>query len=475
VALRAEAVLARTPQKGHATPRLAPPLPAKSLLPEYTAAAKELGIELMPWQKIAARYMTARGPNPTHGPQGHWLYRRVAVIVARQNGKTELLLPRILLGLRLGRRMLHTAQDRARPAETFNKLADWFEDEPARKELYGVVAIRRANGQEVIKCKNGGRYTLVAPRTGGARGGSVDDIFLDEVREFPDFRIDGIIRPTITASKDPQIIYLSNAGDEFSLVLKDLRARRDSLPSLAYLEWSAAEGRTPDDREGWREANPALGHTIGWETIEDNYRSMEPPVFETEHLCRWVITMAPRLISDADWHLAHGTLETPLRPFMGISMDPSGTRASAALAWHQSDGTIGLKIIADVTGDPIDTTRLGVDLRLLASRLGVSTVVFDTLTDQELAKYFRKSEPLIGRAWANASERFFRVVKDRQLVWDEADAITGDLPWTSRKDVTEGAWIAVKAKEERPITASLAAIRAVWLTAGKRPIVAKVY
>jgi hypothetical protein len=43
---------------GAADPRLAPPVPAKSLVKDYKAAAKDLDIELMPWQLIAARFLT---------------------------------------------------------------------------------------------------------------------------------------------------------------------------------------------------------------------------------------------------------------------------------------------------------------------------------------------------------------------------------------------------------------------------------
>ena len=65
-------------------------------------------------------------------------------------------------------------------------------------------------------------------------------------------------RPTLTASRNPQTIYCSNAGDDMSVVLNALRTRAETDPSLAYMEWSAAPERPIDDREGWAEANPAL-------------------------------------------------------------------------------------------------------------------------------------------------------------------------------------------------------------------------
>lgn len=444
--------------KGSTTPRLAPPVPAKSLVKEYEAAAKELGIDLMPWQRLAARYLTAVKP----GKAFRWLFREVCIVVARQNGKTEELLPFIYLCLKLGLRVLHTAQNRSLPRETFLRFAEIAARDPDCKE------IRYANGQEVIKWANGGRYTLVAPRP-GVRGNATDVVILDEVREQRTFDLIAGIKPTMTASRSPLFVYLSNAGDTDSVVLNDLRRRAGTSPSLAYLEWSAAPERRLDDPKGWAEANPALGITIQLETLEDNFASLPANVFETEHDCRWVTTMRPRLVSDKVWADCRDSVGPSLRPMMAINMDPSGTRASAVLAWQQPDETVAVKVIADVTGSPIDTDRLGKDLAQLAIRSGVVTVGFGTHTDRDLARHFRKPRAIDTTEYANASESFVRLVESRRLRWAEADAIGEDLAWAARKPHESGAWQAVKAVEDRPATAVLAAIRAVWLASGPKP------
>ncbi len=447
--------------KGIPTPRIAPPVPAKSLLTDYTAAAKQIGIALMPWQTVAARYLTAMDGK-------RWRFRDVAVIVARQNGKTALLLPRILMGLQRGERILHTAQNRELPRDTFNAIASVIVGQP------DVLEIRMANGQQTIRMANGARYTLVAPRP-GVRGHAVDTVILDEVREQRTFDLLAAIKPTLTASKNRQIIYLSNAGDSESVVLNDLRRRAETDPSLGYLEWSAGSDRAIEDPDGWAEANPALGHTIQMDTLEDMHGSLPSEVFETEHLCRWVISMRPRLIPDFVWQRAQGKVEDPLRPAMGISMDVSGTRASAVLAWQQTDGTLALSVLRDVTGDPIDTDRFGPDLKQLCMRLGVTNVAFDSWTDSDLARHLPNAKAIISREYANASENFARVLESGRLRWAEAEQITDDLTWTARKPHESGAWLAVKANEDKPITAILAAIRAVWLASAPKAQAPRVF
>src|SRR4029079_976899 len=90
---------------GSATPRVAPPRPLKHRGEEFTKQAEEIGIDPYPWQSVAGEYLNAIGPD------GRWNYPEVAVIVARQNGKSEILVPHIVQRLRMGRRNMHHAQD----------------------------------------------------------------------------------------------------------------------------------------------------------------------------------------------------------------------------------------------------------------------------------------------------------------------------------------------------------------------------
>ena len=243
-------------------PRIAPPIPRRSRIREFREAAKLSGIRPMPWQLHAARILTG-------WYRGRWRFPEAALVVARQNGKTTLLVPRIVMGLRAGERIMHTAQNRELPREVFGEVADVLGPRPLE---YGIRSIRLANGQEEIRMHNGGRYRIVSPSRAGARGHPSDLVIVDEAREMESFEFVAAAEPTLTTSKHPQVLYLSNAGDEGSVVLNGLRRRAELDPKLAYIEYSAAPERALDDREGWAEANPALGITIREEYLEDQYR-----------------------------------------------------------------------------------------------------------------------------------------------------------------------------------------------------------
>jgi hypothetical protein len=448
----------RQEPKGSPTPRVAPPTPARSAVKDFAATAEDCGFSLYPWQETAARYLTATGAG------GHWLYPEVATIVSRQNGKTHLLIPLIVSRLLAGRRIMHTAQNRELPREVFGDVADhmWGKHRGLLRRKP-----RFANGQEEIRLTNGGHYRIVAPTRGGARGPSNDDLIIDELREMDSTEFIAAAEPTLTASANPQVIYLSNAGTEDSTVLNALRKRADEDPALAYLEWSAGPELADDDRAGWRQANPAIGHNAGMlaylERKYQSYRLAETMgIFETEHLCRWVITVKPTILGLAAWEAARAATGRVRRPVMGIALDPSSTRASAAIAWQETDGAFGLEVVADVTGDPIDLDRFGPDLRAQAAKLGVAKVVFDPY-DEHLARHFLKPIPMNGRDFANACGSFVRLIEGGRLRWqtETTELVGTDLPWTTKRHVGPNAWMAVRANEERPITAMLAAIRAV--------------
>jgi hypothetical protein len=418
----------------------------------------------MDWQKTAARYLNARGKDG-------WLYREVGIVVARQNGKTELLVPRFLQDLRAGKRILHTAQNRTLPREVFVRVASLIDDDEVIRN-----GVRLGNGQEKVTMRNGGVYRIVAPQR-GARGLSADTVVFDELREFEDFDIVGAAGPTLAASSDPQMIYLSNAGYDSSVVLNDLRRRGETGggDGLAYLEWSASPERDIGDRAGWAEANPALGTTISWDFLESEFRTKPPAIFETEHLCRWVASMNPTLVSPAAWASCRSTIEgEPTRPAVGFNMDPSGKRASAAMAWAMTDGRVALVELEEATGDPIAVERLGQRIKDLALQYRARQIAYASWTDKDLARYVPRANPLDGKEFANASENFARLVAQGRIAWEAADHITDDLTWTARKPHDSGAWTAHPVNAERSITAVLAAIRAVWLASAPRKPVPRI-
>ncbi len=425
---------------------------------DLVAAAKSIGVDLLPWQLIVGRYLYAVGPGDA------WTFPEVAVVVARQNGKTSLIVPHVMERLAMGRKIIHAAQTRDLPRQTFEKL------DILAREAWPDAKIRRGQGQEMIEVPTGGVYRIVAATGGAPRGWSMDDLIMDELRELGEDFV-GAAMPTTLASRNPQVLYLSNAGHDESRPLNAVKSRALEDPSLAYLEWSASPDLAADDVTGWAQANPSLGHPAFpslLKQIEQRYRAAKLagtlPYFETEHLCRWVRSLAEQLVDDFRWSQCRDEVGKPTRPAIGVAMDPDGRRATIVLAWMEGS-RVAIEVIADIHGEPIDTAAVGETIKGLAQK-HMARVGYDAHTDGQLAKYVRKGqgENITGQKAAGASAEFARLVGQQRLAYAKADAVTDDLTWTVRRtDGSDGSYQAVHAKDDRPITASLAAIRAVWL------------
>jgi hypothetical protein len=460
--------------RGSPTPRIAPPVPARSQVAEFEAQAKEIGISLFPWQRCTGRYLEALGA------RDHYLYREVAIIVARQNGKTEILVPLIVKRLRAGLRIAHTAQNRELPREVFMRIADvMLEHYP--KDLKSKP--RFANGQEEIRLRNGGVYKIVAPTRGGARGPSNDLVLLDELREMDDWGFIDAAKPTTITRKLGQVVYLSNAGTDTSIVLNTLRKRAETDPSLAYLEWSAAPERAPDDHAGWCESNPSIGYLPELlPSLEREYVSATlgetMPSFETEHLCRWVHTLAKPLVDPKLWTAAEQVTGEPVRPILALALNQAESRASAAIAWSTENG-VAVELVADVTGEPIDLEAFGPELARLVRALRVFRIFYDPYSEP-LVRYLRRPNEkpnstrlhkISAEEFTNSSASFVRLLEGGKLAWsgELGRTVAADLALTTKRP-NAGGFVAVPAKEDEAITAALAVIRAVGAVAGPRPM-----
>lgn len=453
---------------GSPRPRLGPPAPLRHDLAAYREVAASLDITPMPWQEVAATYATALGPADL------WLYRELAVIVARQNGKTTFTKPLIIQRLRAGRRIMHIAQLRELPRVMFEAIADAIEADapellPRRRGK--VIWPRRGAGSESIVLANGGEYRIASALKGG-RGFSFDDLVIDELREMDTFDVVNAAKPAQRFSENPQTIYLSNAGTDSSVILNSLRRRAGAEdPSLAYLEWSADPEYDAADRRGWIQADPAIGHYPQvLRDLEQDYVAAKlagnMAGFETEALCRWVPSMRPRLVDEFGW-MRGRTLKVakPRRPSFGISLDPDGTRASVVMAWRQDDRTIALQEMFDVKVNEDGLDDLGAEAMRTARKMGAGSVGYDDRTDRAFARHFKtRAKSIIGKDFDQATVAFVQAIERNEIRWVEGSHITADLTMTSRKDNDEtGTYHAVKSKDDVPITAALAAIRAFWL------------
>jgi len=309
-------------------------------------AARTLRTPLDPWQRWVA----------IHGgellPDGRPRFRRLLILVARQNGKTHLLVVLTLwwMFVECVAMVLGTSTKLEYAAESWRKACKLARRSPdLAKEISHRRAIRRANGEQELwradedelALEEGSRYKIAASNEEGGRSLTVDRLVLDELRHHYDYSAYDASVPTTNAVPHAQVWAISNAGSARSVVLNSLRA--DALAfittgegdeRLGLFEYSAPDGSSPTDPRALAMANPNLNHPSGRNPLDaligEAITAMREggtklQGFKTEAMCMSVKTMDPAVTPES-WKRCEdvGDLEA-LRDrvvlFVDISLD----------------------------------------------------------------------------------------------------------------------------------------------------------
>lgn len=379
----------KAPLLGYETPRIFTP-PLRELTPQTSHgfaavrfAEDVLGLKLMPWQKwILIHALELR-------PDGLYRFRTVVLLVARQNGKTMLMLILALWHIyaRGSRTVIGTAQDLVNAEKAWAEAVAMAESEPELAEL--IANIVQQTGKKALVLEDGEQYRVAAASRRGARGFSGDLVLLDELREHQSWDSWAASTKTTLARPKAQVWCFSNAGDFLSIVLRYLRASahqelgwpdgdgdkdvldqgdsadfdewEDELDqeSIGFFEYSAPPSAARNDREGWAQANPSMNHTdIVEDVITDRaiaaaMKTDPKPVFEVEVLCRWLSSLDGGPYPTGAW--AAGTdNESAIAEGSKIAacVDVSWDRTMAHIAFcgYRQDGDRHVEIVASRAG-----------------------------------------------------------------------------------------------------------------------------
>jgi hypothetical protein len=323
-----------------------------------------IGFTLDPWQEfVLAESLGERA-------DGNWSAFEVGLVVARQNGKSELLAARQLVGLFVlhEQMIIHTAQQFDTAKEVFRRVEDVIDGEPMLKRRVDLNRGRVgkwANGQEGIELLDGCRLRYRARGAGGGgRGFTADCLMFDEAMILSDATV-GAVLPLLSSVPYPQVWYAGSAVDqmihEHGMVLSKLRDRgmTGTDPQLAYFEWSAP-GDDPEalveedfaNQEFRQAANPAYEIRITDDYITREIRGMprRQAAVERFGVGDWFDTSedAGRVIPRAAWAACAERDNTKLitsDPFFAVDADPEQRWASIAVGGKRADGLIQVAVV----------------------------------------------------------------------------------------------------------------------------------
>jgi len=318
---------------------------------EAIELARLCSLVLDPWQQD---FLTAAMGRDA---AGRWVADEAALVVPRQNGRSEVLLARLLWGLLLGgeRTGLFTAHEHKTATESFLRLKSLVEH-PDFVAKYGeVTRLQSSYGREQIEFSNGARALFIARSRKSGRGFSPDFIVLDEAFELSDLSM-AALKPSLAARRSPQLWFSSSAPHETSSVLRRicLKGRAGEQDRLVFFEWCASDVVASDAVEGWLASNPAVGYRIRLDTIASELTSgaMDEESFRRERLGVWNEEVFTSVFDRAQWErLYRPDARTSGVAAIAVDVNPDRSRACIAAAvklalpcWSKYSGRTGVWI-----------------------------------------------------------------------------------------------------------------------------------
>jgi hypothetical protein len=462
-------------------------------------AVQVLGIELFPWQKWTLIHALELLPD------GTFRFRTIVLLVARQNGKSTLMQVLTLWRMYVDGAplVIGTAQDLDTAEEQWQFVVDMAEEIP---DLAAEIdQVLKVNGKKQLRLVSGERYKVRATGRRAGRGLSGDLVLLDELREHQTWEAWGAVTKTTLARARSQVWAASNAGDAQSVVLGFLRRlahlalgdpdgiNKDFPPiddpepdeeeldgdSLGIIEYSAKPGCSKWDRDGWAQSNPSMGHPDGIteKALASAARTDPEPVFRTECMCQWVVTLVEYVIPAEVWMTCMDLKsEIASTPIFALDVSPSQSWSAIAAAGLREDGLphVEVTVSKTQTGLVVDH-RPGADwvvlravelnerwpgmkLAIISGSTSAAESLVPALVEAGIDLIFVKSGDVTA-----ACGLFYRLAMTSALRHRGQHELTGALS-TARKAVEdgEGAWKWGRRKSSEDITPLYAATLALW-------------
>jgi len=444
-------------RKGSTKPRLSnAPIKGNSRIDEVLPWLESIDQKLLPWQEHVLTDMLKVDKD------GQFIRKTNLLLVSRQAGKTHLARIRILAGLYLfgEKSIVAMSSNRAMALDTFRKVCELVEETPLLRTQ--LKQIRVANGQESLELLNGARYEIVAATRDGSRGKTADLLFIDEMREVDEAAWTAA-KPITRARPNSQIFICSNAGDAFSTVLNDLRTRALSYPpkSLGFWEYSAPDFCDIWDKDGWYQANPALGYLVTEETIAEAIATSSVEATRTETLCQWISALRSPFPYRAFEDLTVQDLQIMPGRTTIFAIDIAVTKKDASLvaAQQMDDGKIAVGVIAQFHSDTaVDELRIAVEVQEWAKKYRPRLICYDKYTTMSVAERLsmsgNKTVDMSGQVFYQACSDLLDSIVNQRIVHNGQQNLVDSINNCAAKEVDAG-WRIVRRRSAGDVSAAI--------------------
>lgn len=292
---------------------------------------------------------------------GMWAAKRVGLSVPRQNGKSQLMVARILAGVLLfeEKKIVVSAHQQDTARESFTKMMEIVEadENEALRARIRPNGIMTAINREAIKFKNGATIQFKARSGSGARGFSSDCLMLDEAQILSQ-RAWVSVNSTMSAMPNPQVWLMGTPptpeddGEVFGSVRS--AAITGKSDSSAWVEWAALPGDDPAEEETRWKANPAWNTRINHEVVDGEFDTYPPERFALDRLGIWATENGTkRAISENAWKATGRDAKPEGAASFAVAFSADGMRVAVGGAVaHGDEGHVHVELL-DTTDDGV--------------------------------------------------------------------------------------------------------------------------
>lgn len=351
----------RSPQgsaPSQAKPRLHLARPyRRDLSAPVAAAARQAGIELLPWQVELLRDWTAIGDD------GKFVHPRCGASIPRQAGKSvDGIAWSLSLAVFMGYKVLWTDHNYSTTCEMLDRfraiLGRKVADDSAEHPRFNarVTEVNNKTAQEYFKFKGGGVLAFSTRTKAAKMGFSFDVVVYDEAQELRQEHTQ-VITPTMSSGSkgNPQTLYLgtpTRAGSTAE-VFQDVRAEAwsdDPPPDLCWTEYGVDEVGDIYDESRWPTVNPSLGLIANYTAIRLGLPpNLDELAFAQEYLGYWLPKVADAVISPKEWEeLAIDAEDAPREGGItayGVKFSPDGSTVAVCAAYRATDLPVHIELV----------------------------------------------------------------------------------------------------------------------------------
>lgn len=311
------------------------------------------GVKLLPWQKsILYRWMAVE---LDESGEWKWVNTDCGLLVPRQNGKSELIICRIIGGMVfLGEALIYTAHSDNTVGEIKRRVQRFFYDAEAEiRDMLTEEFDKEPKSLDYVELRNRGRCVFrTRTRTNGL-GSTNDVLILDEDQEETDAQQEALL-PTISSGKNQnhQTIRAGtppSGGGNGTVFLRMRKTVLDGKSTeICWQEWSVETITDPRDEDAWYQANPSLGYFLMKSAVKSEAQKMAIDSFNKMRL-GWIAGVENmRAISDDLWSpLGVETVPLPEHPSLvyAVKFAPDGSAVSLAVGVNMLDGRVHVELV----------------------------------------------------------------------------------------------------------------------------------